>query len=106
MSLTKDYITDTEWQFGSRLTTEHVWDAIIIVSLLEDKIRQGQHLYVPHTKLQKERFTEAMAERNREIILNGQPDAVGHACDKCMRIYETKDGEIRESLFSNRVAQR
>jgi len=94
MSLTKDYITDTKWQFGSHLTIEHVWDVIsIIVCLLEHKIRQGQHLRVPHNRLQKGRFTDAMAERNREIILNGQPDAVGHVCDKCMRIYKTEEGE-------------
>ncbi|KAF8804503.1 hypothetical protein BYT27DRAFT_7106918 [Phlegmacium glaucopus] len=95
MSLTTDYLRGTEWQFGSRLTTEHVWDAFIIVSLLDNKLRQNQKLYVPHTGLQKDRFTEAMAERNRDIVLNGQPDAVGHACDKCLRIYKTNEGEIR-----------
>jgi len=104
MSLTKDYITDTECQFGSCLTTKHVWDAIIIVCILEHKIWQGQHLCVPHNRSQKGRFTDAMAKGNREIILNGQPDAVGHVCDRGMRIYKTEEGEICEFLFQTRVA--
>lgn len=96
MSLAKDSLIGTDWQFGSQLTTEHVWDAFIIMSLLEDKLRAHQQLQVPHTGLQKDRFKEAMAERNKDFVLNGQPDAVCHACDKCFRRYETEDGEIRK----------
>lgn len=96
MSLAKTSLKGTHWQFGSELTTEHVWDAFIIVSLLEDKLRARQRLCVPHTGAQKDRFREAMAARNKDIVLNGQPDAVGHVCDKCFRMYETEDGEIRE----------
>ena len=98
MSLVKASLKDTDWQFGSELTTEHVWDAFVIVSLLEDKLRSHQRLCVPHTGAQKDRFTEAMAARNRDIVLNGQPDAVGHACDKCFRKYEMENNEIREFI--------
>ncbi|KAF8165809.1 hypothetical protein B0H34DRAFT_649042 [Crassisporium funariophilum] len=96
MSLAKNSLAGTDWQFGSKLTTEHVWDAFVIVSLLEDKLRAHQQLCVPHTGLQKDRFREAMAARNKDFVLNGQPDAVGHACDKCLRTYETEDGEIHD----------
>jgi PHP family Zn ribbon phosphoesterase len=96
MSLAKASLKGTDWQFGSELTTENVWDAFVIVSLIEEKLRAHQRLYVPHTGAQKDRFKEAMAARNKDIVLNGQPDAVGHACDKCFRRYETEDGEIGE----------
>lgn len=100
MSLTKASLKGTDWQFGLELTTEHVWNAFVIVSLLEDKLRARQQLHVPHTGAQKDRFRESMAAWNRDIVLNGQPDAVGHACDKCFRIYEHENGEIREFKFN------
>lgn len=97
----KDYLNDGEWQFIPRLWTEHAWDAFILVSLLDDKKRYQQQLRVPHTGLQKDQFNKAMAERNKDIIYNGQLDVVRHACDKCFRTYKTADGEIRE--FSHQL---
>ena len=94
MSLSKASLKGTDWQFSSELTTENVWDAFIIVSLLKDKLCACQWLHVPPTGVQKDRFKEAMAAQNKDIVLNGQPDTVGHACNKCFRKYETEDGEI------------
>ena len=51
---------------------------------------------VPHTGLQADRFKAAMEERNEWIVLNGQPDAVRHVCDRCMRIFLMPDGSFRE----------
>jgi len=98
MSLTNDYLQESDWKFVPRLKTEHVWDAFTIYSLLDEKRRQHQQLKVPHTGDQADRFTTAMEERNRNIILYGQPDAVTHACDKCFRVYSLKGehGEIRK----------
>ena len=59
----------------------HVWDAFVILGLLEDAIFRGKLLVVPHTGLQADRFKAAMEERNEWIVLNGQPDAVRHICD-------------------------
>ncbi|EDR16176.1 uncharacterized protein LACBIDRAFT_301995 [Laccaria bicolor S238N-H82] len=98
MSLGGTYLKglkDTGWQFGSRLTTEHVWDAFVILCLIENKQRENQCLQVPHTGAQKDRFRDAMAERNQDFVLNGQPGVVDHACDKCYRTYMTASGEIR-----------
>ena len=83
-----------------RLATEHVWDAFVIYSLLDDKQRNGERLKVPHIGDQADKFTYAMEERNCNIILYEQPDSVTHACDKCLRVYETGGGEIRKSLQS------
>jgi len=99
MSFAKDYLKDTEWQFVPRLTTEHVWDAFVIFSLLEDKKQRHERLCVPHIGDQASRFTEAMEQRNRDFIINGQPDAILHACDKCLRIYQF-DGIQRKVFLS------
>ena len=48
---------------------------------------------------QKDRFKGAMEEHNNWIILNGQPDAVHHICDKCMRVYQM-DVEYRKVMIT------
>ena len=68
----------------------------IILSLLEDSLSRSKYLKVPHTGAQTNQFKAAMEERNSWIILNGQPDAVQHACDRCMRIFSMPDGTFRE----------
>jgi|SRR5258705_12852555 hypothetical protein len=93
---TKGHLEDTDWQFVPRLSPEHVWDAFVIYSLLDDRKRLAGQLKVPHTGDQAERFRQAMEGRNHYIIENGQPDALLHACDKCLRIYETDADLIRE----------
>ncbi|KAJ7630261.1 hypothetical protein FB45DRAFT_792746 [Roridomyces roridus] len=83
------------WQFGSLLTPNHVWDAFIILTLLDYNDRKGTCLYVPHTGDQRDRFTAAMRARNREVIEEGQ-DEIAHCCDRCMRVVRRPDGTIRE----------
>jgi hypothetical protein len=62
------------WQFGCILTVDHVWDAFIILTLLDYNNRKGTCLQVPHIGEQRGRFTEAMRARNREVIALGHPD--------------------------------
>jgi len=81
----RSYIADGDWQFVPRLSTEDVWDAFVLFSLLEDKQRRNELLMVNNGGLNKDRFTAAMEERNKDFVLNGQPDAVRHACNKCLR---------------------
>lgn len=81
--------------FTASLSTEHVWDAFVLLGLLEDSERVGDLLHVPHTGDQSQRFNEAMRKRNERFITYGQPDAVHHICDKCARFYELPDGEFR-----------
>jgi hypothetical protein len=35
-----------------------------------------------------------MEERSRWIVLNGQPNAVQHVCDLCMRVFLLPDGTL------------
>ena len=89
------------WRFGMKLTTEHVWDAFVVYSLLRDCDRRQQLLRVPHTGDQRNRFTSAMQERNHRIQVYGQP-SLSHYCDGCTRFYDRRDaGEgVRKFLFS------
>jgi len=75
------------WQFGSKLRTEHVWDAFVLISLLRNHEARGHQLEVPHSGLQKDRFTAVMEECNLHIILEGQ-DEIDHACDSCTHTFE------------------
>ncbi|KAF8811761.1 hypothetical protein BYT27DRAFT_7231609 [Phlegmacium glaucopus] len=84
------------WPLGGLLNTKHVWDGFTVVSLLDDHITQGTVLHAPHTGSQTDRFKSALRERNKRIALNGQPDAVRHCCDKCMRVYDLENGESRK----------
>ncbi|KAF8801527.1 hypothetical protein BYT27DRAFT_7114765 [Phlegmacium glaucopus] len=86
-----DYFQRSEWSLSNRLTTNHVWDGFLIYSLLEDRERQAVPLDVPHNGTQAKRFKAAMQERNRYIVLNGQPDAVQHVCNRCMRVFQNED---------------
>ena len=99
LSFSKGYLKDTDWQFVLRLTTKQVWDTFVIFSLLKDKKRRHEHLRVLHTGDQASRFTEAMEERNKDFILHGQPEAVVHACDKCLRLYKVDTGEQRNDFY-------
>jgi hypothetical protein len=84
---------ENEWRFGMKLTTEHVWDAFVLWSLLGQHNRNNQLVVVPHTGDQKDRFTELMQKRNDEIITEGQ-DEISHYCDKCMRVWEDENGNL------------
>jgi len=95
----RTYFQPSEWGLSNRLTTNHIWDAFIILSLLEDSLARSKLLSVPHIGSQADRFKVAMEERSRWIILNGQPDAVQHSCDRCMRIFSMPDGSYGEGCL-------
>ncbi|KAJ7090836.1 hypothetical protein B0H15DRAFT_948600 [Mycena belliarum] len=84
------------WQFGLKLTPNHIWDAFVIKTLLEDRQRNWTQLQVEHGGDQNMRFQEAMAERNERIILLGQ-DEVPHYCDRCMRVWEDDEGNLHRT---------
>ena len=89
------------WRFGMKLTTENVWDSFVLWVLLKLHYRQHRNVVVPHHGLQKDRFTALMKERNNEVINEGQ-DEIAHYCDKCLRVYEDEDGNLRKWLFGLR----
>ena len=78
-----------------KLQMEHVWDAFVLWSLIQQHEVRYDIVKVPHTGDQKHRFTKLMEARNQFVIDNGQ-DEVAHYCDKCMRTWEDDDGTIHE----------
>ena len=80
-------LEDSGWQFGSKLRTEHVWDAFVLMSLLRDHGARSWLLEVPHGSMQKDRFTTAMESHNLHIIHEGQ-DEIDHTCNACTRKFE------------------
>jgi hypothetical protein len=89
-------LEDAGWPWGFKLTTEHVWDAFVILSLLRDRKGRQLHLEVPHTGLQKDRFTAPMRERNLRIVREGQPE-IDHWCRKCTRIFRESNPDGTET---------
>jgi hypothetical protein len=86
------------WGYKPSLNGRHVWDAFVILSLLQDCMRRSTHLIVPDGGSQSTRFTTASLERNERMRTEGQPQ-VEHSCSLCLRTYEATETE-RESLSS------
>ncbi|KAF7300735.1 hypothetical protein MKEN_01298300 [Mycena kentingensis (nom. inval.)] len=78
------HMKDFGWQFGTQLTTEHVWDAFTLLTLLDHCRRGRTVLAVPHGGDHENRFTEAMARHNEQVVNFGN-NAVNHCCDRCFR---------------------
>ena len=92
------YFQAYKWGLSNTLTTNHVWDGFMILSLLDDAVSRGHLLLVPHTGAQSDCFKAAMEEHSQWIVLQEQPDAVRHACDLCMQIFHMPDGTFRVSF--------
>ena len=75
------------WQFNLAVTSDQVYDAFTILSLLEDCQLQKATLVVPHGGPANERFTEAMCARNNRFRITSQP-VLFHYCNKCTRFYQ------------------
>ncbi|KAG1844813.1 hypothetical protein DFJ58DRAFT_664613 [Suillus subalutaceus] len=86
----------TKW-FAKDVTMDHVWNAFIICTLLEDCREHHCVLNVGQTINQNERFVEAMSDRNRRMRIYNQPLARWHFCVKCTRIYNHGDTGIYTS---------
>jgi hypothetical protein len=83
------------------IATEHVWNAYVITSLLEDCKQCQKSLLVPHTGVQSDQFTAAMEARNQHIRLYGYEDSRIHYCAKCTHFYPLGDsnGKPFEHVF-------
>lgn len=71
---------------STTLTSDHVWDGFLILTLLEDNQQQRTILSVPHEGEQRERYTAAIRARNKRIQMFGQEE-LRHCCNKCTRRY-------------------
>ncbi|TEB17856.1 hypothetical protein FA13DRAFT_1649942 [Coprinellus micaceus] len=80
-----DKIEAANWQFGGKVTSDHVYSGFTILSLLEDCEERGAQLTAPHTGEDKDRFRDVIAAVNHHRRLS-QPE-VFHSCNLCTRRY-------------------
>lgn len=79
-----------DWPFVFKIQSWHVWDAFVILSLLEyNQANNLPCLNVPHGGSQRSRFAKAMQERNAHIRALGQQE-VTHRCNRCTRYYDNR----------------
>lgn len=88
-------IEQAGWQFGMQLTLDHVWDAVMIWTLIGHHNDSNLELQVPHTGDQKDRFTQVMQARNEHTIRFGQEEVL-HYCNRCMQVYHQSDRTLRK----------
>ncbi len=85
------------WQFGFSLKSDHVWNGVVILCLLEDLRSRQQILVVQHKDIEdKDRYKEAMRTRNRRMRLYSQPELL-HYCNKCTRFFD--NGEPQNHTY-------
>ncbi|KAJ7020876.1 hypothetical protein C8F04DRAFT_1196078 [Mycena alexandri] len=71
------------WQFGCKLTTDHVWDSFILLTLLDYHQRRKTRLQVPHTvwfrifSLTEFSPTAITSASNDELLLKPPPPSPG-----------------------------
>jgi hypothetical protein len=93
MSLSKVGLQPPSWGFSFQLRTEHVWDAFVILNLLEECEERNEVLQVPHSGDQDKQFTEAMQQHNERFERNGQPEW-SHYCEGCMQFWEDEKSVV------------
>lgn len=102
------YSSDTEdhseFGFSPVLTHRHVWDAVILLCLLEDCTKRDTILDLSHTDNQDERLRKAMQARNIRIQRYGLGEVL-HRCRKCTRFYDNRDAGEGICRFISRLSE-
>lgn len=85
-TLSLSFQNSIPWPFGQFITSNQVYDAFTLLSLLEDCQLRKSALVVPHKGSLNgaNRFTEAVCERNVRYQLMARPEVL-HYCTKCTR---------------------
>lgn len=79
----------TDFRFAPFLRPNHVWDAVVILWLLEDCQKQSTTLEVPDKDEQDQRFRLAMDTRNVRLQRYGLGQTL-HRCNKCVRFFDER----------------
>ena len=83
-SLSGSHAPPPDWSFEFKLKSDHVYNAFMILSLMEDAAIRQEQLVIPHTGLDKDCFKQAIQARNTRMQLYNQPE-IHHYCRKCTR---------------------
>ncbi|KAG9317734.1 hypothetical protein JVU11DRAFT_1951 [Chiua virens] len=96
-SLSRSKVPPPGWPIGFTVSSDHVWDAFVLHSLLEDASECEELLVVSHTGAQHSRFTELVQARNQHMRIEGQPE-ISHFCNRCTWWYYGPDGQGESAL--------
>lgn len=69
---------------SASLSSEQVWHAFFLHSLLRDAAECSQQLVIPNSGEHDNRLKHAMEQRNLRIVRRGQREKM-HACDICCK---------------------
>ncbi|KAI0681980.1 hypothetical protein BC835DRAFT_1289183 [Cytidiella melzeri] len=79
----------SDFHFSPNLRPELVWDAVILLCLVEDSASRGMSLDLSHTDEQETRLRKAMLARNIRMQRFGLGQIL-HRCDKCTRFFDNR----------------
>ncbi|KAI0083493.1 hypothetical protein BDY19DRAFT_978231 [Irpex rosettiformis] len=80
----------SDFRFAPILRPAHVWDAVVILCLLEDCSKQKTTLDVSDQEDQDQRFRLAMHTRNIRLQRYGLGQTL-HRCNKCVRFFDRRN---------------
>lgn len=87
----------TDWQFKLEVTSDQVYNGFTVLSLLEDCHGWNEHLTVPHTGEDKDRFREPVRIRSDRMRVYGLGQH-HHVCKRCTRILPEGEKSIGVSV--------
>ena len=93
VALSKNAVPPKDFPFQFQLSGDHVWSAIVQISLIEDLALYDDILTVSHGGDHKDRFTAAIKARNLRVRLYGQEE-LRHYCEKCTTLHFDKNGTL------------
>jgi hypothetical protein len=93
VALSKNATPPNDFPFQFQLSGDHVWSAIVQISLIEDLALYDGILTVSHGGDHKDRFTAAIKACNLRVRLYGQEELC-HYCGKCTTLHSDNNGTL------------
>ncbi|KAF8122823.1 hypothetical protein EV363DRAFT_1130301, partial [Boletus edulis] len=93
VALSKNATPPRGFPFQFHLSGDHIWSAVVQISLIEDLALYNEVLMVPHGGEHKDRFTAAIRARNLRIQFYGQEE-LRHYCEKCTNLHFDENGTL------------
>ncbi|KAF8833461.1 hypothetical protein BDN67DRAFT_868878, partial [Paxillus ammoniavirescens] len=98
VALSKGATPPQDFPFVFQLSGDHVWSAIVQLSLIKDLALEDTTLAVRHGGEHKDRFTDVIQAHNLRIHMFGQE--LRHHCSKCTILYGDNCDITPASKFS------
>ena len=94
-----NYFRPYEWGLSDTLTTNHVWDSFVTLSLLDDAVSRGHLLNNPHSGFQSNRLRKWKNALGGEYSMDGPTQFVMHMIFVCESFSCQMELFVRDYLF-------